>query len=769
VNRFQKESYKFLFFLFFLVVITYAFYIIRMYPYIKPLIFLRKCLDMITITVPPTLPIAMTVGVIYAIEKLKAKEIYTISPNQIVEGGVLDTMCFDKTGTLTTDHMDFRTLHLSLNASFQEPHDIAEYRLPAEAPEHLRRALINMASNHTVVRLEETGELVGDPMEIELLNFSQFEMEAETDNPAILFNVAAKDLRGAVCHRYDFDSTLQRMSVVCKLDNGKTYLLAKGSPEIMLSIMKGETVPEDYRARLREYASSGFRVLAIASREVGNSWKEEGRETLEATLEFNGFEVFENRLKPETRPAIEELREVSIETIMITGDNPITASNIGYQSGILDPETHTLIIDHNGAHFQEDKFAYSLHDLPHLETEREHFWRQSEKGRDCHSEELRYADELVEKAQTHNYNLCFTGKAFHRLFSEWLKDKAKPVHPVMQDLLEASQIYSRTKPDDKANVVAMYQRIGRAVGYCGDGANDCAALSKANLGLSLSETEASVGAAFTAKRKHIGSMVELIKESRAGLATNFSLFNIMACYALTQYAMGIIDEFNFAYPAQFEWIYQDMGLNFLFVMLLGNIGTVDRLTKQKPTNSLFSFPNILKLVVFHVVQLATQVLVIVAARGPYAESLHYQQTSSFQKNYQLYLANGQSGFLYHTTENNALFLVANFFLLGSEIAFLITKPWKKEFYTYLPFSIPFACAFTYTILIVVYPPARPLLFRLYAVDSPSFCRFLLALGLGVGILLTIFLQKCLLDPLFRYADELKEEQKKEDRRLKHLL
>ena len=82
---------------------------------------------------------------------------------------------------------------------------------------------------------------------------------------------------------------------------------------------------------------------------------------------------------------------------------------------------------------------------------------------------------------------------------------------MLQDLLSATQIYARTKPEDKSNVVSMYQRIGKAVGFCGDGANDCAALSKANLGLSLSDTEASIAAAFTAKQKHIGSMVELIK------------------------------------------------------------------------------------------------------------------------------------------------------------------------------------------------------------------------------------------------------------------
>jgi hypothetical protein len=36
-------------------------------------------------------------------------------------------------------------------------------------PHFIHLALLNMASNHTVVKVEEDNQLIGDPMEIKLL------------------------------------------------------------------------------------------------------------------------------------------------------------------------------------------------------------------------------------------------------------------------------------------------------------------------------------------------------------------------------------------------------------------------------------------------------------------------------------------------------------------------------------------------------------------------------------------------------------------------
>ena len=55
-----------------------------------------RSLDLVTIVVPPALPAAMTIGIVFAQRRLKKKHIFCISPNSINQCGALNVVCFDK-------------------------------------------------------------------------------------------------------------------------------------------------------------------------------------------------------------------------------------------------------------------------------------------------------------------------------------------------------------------------------------------------------------------------------------------------------------------------------------------------------------------------------------------------------------------------------------------------------------------------------------------------------------------------------------------------
>ena len=72
-------------------------------------------------------------------------------------------------------------------------------------------------------------------------------------------------------------------------------------------------------------------------------------------------------------------------------------------------------------------------------------------------------------------------------------------------------IFARMSPDEKHELVERLQSLGYVVGFCGDGANDCGALKAADVGVSLSEAEASVAAPFTSRTGDIRCLIEVIK------------------------------------------------------------------------------------------------------------------------------------------------------------------------------------------------------------------------------------------------------------------
>jgi len=86
-----------------------------------------------------------------------------------------------------------------------------------------------------------------------------------------------------------------------------------------------------------------------------------------------------------------------------------------------------------------------------------------------------------------------TGNAFKHIVNGSVKDPY-----ILNSVIAKAKVFARMGPDDKANLVEKMQTIlQEQVGMCGDGANDCGALKTADVGISLSEAEASIAAPFT--------------------------------------------------------------------------------------------------------------------------------------------------------------------------------------------------------------------------------------------------------------------------------
>jgi len=82
---------------------------------------------------------------------------------------------------------------------------------------------------------------------------------------------------------------------------------------------------------------------------------------------------------------------------------------------------------------------------------------------------------------------------------------------MLEALLKKCVICARMHPDEKALMIKhLMAEKGNVVGMCGDGANDIGALKTANVGVSLSQAEASIAAPFTSNIQDISCIPTLL-------------------------------------------------------------------------------------------------------------------------------------------------------------------------------------------------------------------------------------------------------------------
>uniref|UniRef100_A0AAY4EGN1 P-type ATPase A domain-containing protein n=1 Tax=Denticeps clupeoides TaxID=299321 RepID=A0AAY4EGN1_9TELE len=541
--RFYKDAMKFLLFLGFVALMGTIYSLVVLSKSNVMLQLVIRSLDIVTIVVPPALPAAITTGTLYAQHRLKKHGVFCVSPPRINVCGKISIFCFDKTGTLTEEGLDVWGVMQVKETCFDEL--VPDPRLLS--PGHFLSAL---ASCHSVALLG--GQPLGDPLELKMIESTgwvRMLTERTQQRYPPTSHALSMSQAVAIVRRFPFSSSLQRMSVVTVKPGGqKPLAFLKGAPEVVASLCTRQSVPDQFTGTLHDFASEGFRVLALAYKPLDGATDVSTvrREELEKGMTFLGLLVMKNQVKPESAGVIGTLRQAQLRTVMVTGDNILTAVNVARGCGMVASHERVMFI--------------------HASPPTGH----SPAVLKFHLGEGGVRSEASEEAV-----LMMTEK-IHK-------------NGNVQVLMRAT-VYARMAPEQKTQLVTALQKLNYRVGMCGDGANDCGALRAADVGVSLSEAEASVASPFTSKSNNISCVPLLIREGRCSLVTSFSLFKYMALYSLIQFASVLILYTVKTNLGDLQFLFFDLALVTLLAIVMGRGGPSNELHPQRPAASLLALP-----------------------------------------------------------------------------------------------------------------------------------------------------------------------------------
>ncbi|KIW71556.1 hypothetical protein, variant [Phialophora macrospora] len=702
-----------------------------------------RALDLITIVVPPALPATLTIGTNFALSRLRKQQIFCISPQRVNVAGKLDVVCFDKTGTLTEDGLDVLGVRLVQHPEIRFGDILEEAReLLPPAPYDRdptidyrvnKNMLYTMATCHSLRLVDE--ELIGDPLDFKMFQFTEWSFEEGSRNtnhfvepgthqPAP--NVARPphgleyDLDESqdndnpvrvelgVLRCFEFVSHLRRASVIVRQQGDPgANIYVKGAPEVMKDICTPSSIPDDFDDLLSYYTHKGFRVIACASKYVSRlSWDDiqnMDRSEAESRLSLIGFIIFENKLKEITTEIIEELNEAKIRNVMCTGDNILTAISVARECGIIDRNAHCFV-----PHFAEgDK----------MDPKARLTWESVDNQIYQLDENTLLPMPLSAEDDTSapydtlaigEYTLAVTGDAFR-----WVIDFGST--EIMQRMLVKGAVFARMSPDEKHELVEKMQSIDYCCGFCGDGANDCGALKAADVGVSLSEAEASVAAPFTSHIFDISCVPALIKEGRAALVTSFCCFKYMSLYSAIQFTSVSFLYASASNLGDFQFLFIDLALILPLAIFMGWTGAYPVLSKKRPTASLVSRKVLTPLLGQIVLQLLVQLIAFetVQTQPWYIPPRVDKEKSSVDN-----------------SQNTALFLVTCFQYTLSSVVLSIGPPFRQSMATNVPFCVTIVAALLISLYMLLDPAKWLMQFMDLTEMSPDYDVFLLALAIA---------------------------------------
>lgn len=292
--------------------------------------------------VPEGLPAVATMTLALGMQRMARQRALVRRLPAVETLGSTTVICTDKTGTLTKNEMtvcvyvlDQRRIEVTgtgytTEGEFRE----GDQTVDAKADEQLALALRvgALCNDAEVARADGQDLVLGDPTEAALI--------VAAEKAGLGREVLMPDYPRL--SEVPFDSTSKRMVTVHRTPEGKIVAYIKGSPGALIAASTAHAgthgvtpATSEFRPTWEEanagLAKSALRVLGLAYRELREDYDEAD---FGHDLTFVGLVGMSDPLREEAHAAITICREAGIRTVMITGDQQVTAAEIARKLGI---------------------------------------------------------------------------------------------------------------------------------------------------------------------------------------------------------------------------------------------------------------------------------------------------------------------------------------------------------------------------------------------------------------------------------------------------
>jgi magnesium-transporting ATPase (P-type) len=292
--------------------------------------------------IPEGLPAVVTITLARGVQHMAGRNAITRTLNSVETLGSVTVIGSDKTGTLTRNEMTVQEIvtperHYTVEGIGYEPSgrvSTEEREADLDTDGDLAALVrVNAAANDATLT-EDDGrwQLLGEPTEGALATLAA-KVGIDTDDIG----------RRAVV---PFESEHKLMATLDELGDGTRIIHVKGAParilerctqELRSDGSAGELDVSAWGEVIDELSDRGLRVLAAAQLAVDDDRDELSLDTLQH-LVFVGVVGILDPPRPEAIEAVADAKRAGIRVKMITGDHAGTATAIGREMGIIDPD-----------------------------------------------------------------------------------------------------------------------------------------------------------------------------------------------------------------------------------------------------------------------------------------------------------------------------------------------------------------------------------------------------------------------------------------------